>query len=103
MLRLAAPKLTGRHQLVVAMDVTKVAGVVNAASEVSKDRHRIFVCPSENSAAVIARSGQYVAAMNVPVYARFMSGWARRDRVWDAWKAKDRKAAAAIPIRWSTT
>ena len=105
MLRLAAREADGAIiNWLSPTDVTKVAGVVNAAAGgVEKEIVcRIFVCPSENSA-VVREAGRYAIAayLNVPVYAAF-HGWLGRGEqlqpMWDAWKAGDRKAAlAAIP------
>ncbi len=64
---------------------------------------RIFVCPSEDADAVRPGGRFAIAAyLNVPVYAAFHEWLGRGDaaagRMWDAWKAGDRKAAlAAIP------
>src|SRR3954470_11269209 len=85
-------------------DVTKVAGVVNAAADGTPKEIvcRIFTCPSENTDVVRAAAKFAIAAyLNVPVYAAFHE-WLGRGPVlqpmWDAWKAGDRKAAlAAIP------
>src|SRR3954452_7566448 len=85
-------------------DVTKVAGVVNAAADGTPKEIvcRIFTCPSANSEVVRAAARYAIAAyLNVPVYAAFHE-WLGRGPVlkpmWDAWAAGDRKAAlAAIP------
>jgi probable F420-dependent oxidoreductase len=85
-------------------DVPKVVGVVNGAAQGDEKEIvcRIFVCPSENAAAV-REAGRYAIAayLNVPVYAAFHDWLGRGDQLrpmWDAWKAGDRKAAlAAIP------
>jgi probable F420-dependent oxidoreductase len=85
-------------------DVTRVVGVVRDAAG-GEDREvvaRIFVCPSENTAAVREAAKFAIAAyLNVPVYAAFHA-WLGRGEVltpmWEAWRAGDRKAAlAAIP------
>ena len=60
---------------------------------------RIFVCPSEDAAAVRAFGRRAIAAyLNVAVYAEFHR-WLGREPVlrgmWDAWQAGDRKAALA--------
>ena len=87
-----------------ATDVERVAAVVRAAAD-GADREvvaRIFVCPSEDAAAVRQAAKFAIAAyLNVPVYAEFHR-WLGRSEVlggmWDAWSAGDRKAAlAAIP------
>ncbi|HLQ55124.1 MAG TPA: LLM class F420-dependent oxidoreductase [Streptosporangiaceae bacterium] len=63
---------------------------------------RVFVCPSEDAAAVRAVGRRAIAAyLNVTVYAEFHR-WLGRAPVlqgmWDAWRAGDRKAALdAIP------
>jgi probable F420-dependent oxidoreductase len=85
-------------------DVRKVVGVVGdaAGGEEREVVARIFVCPSENTAAVREAAKFAIAAyLNVPVYAAFHD-WLGRGEVltpmWEAWKAGDRKAAlAAIP------
>jgi probable F420-dependent oxidoreductase len=85
-------------------DAAKVVGVVHdAAQGVEKEIvARIFVCPSENAAAVRAAGKYAIAAyLNVPVYAAFhewLGRGAQLQPMWDAWKAGDRKSAlAAIP------
>lgn len=63
---------------------------------------RIFVCPSEDAAAVRAAGRRLIAAyLNVPAYAAFQE-WLGRglelEGMWKAWQAGDRKTAlAAIP------
>ncbi|MBA3604802.1 MAG: LLM class F420-dependent oxidoreductase [Acidimicrobiia bacterium] len=85
-------------------DVAKVVGVVSAAAGGAEREvvARIFVCPSENTAAVRAGARMAIAAyLNVPVYAEFHRWLGRGDQLqpmWDAWAAGDRKGAlAAIP------
>lgn len=105
MLRLAAREADGVIiNWLSPMDVTKVAGVVNAAAG-GDDKEivcRIFICPSENTE-VVRAAGRYAIAayLNVPVYAAFHDWLGRGEQLqpmWDAWKAGDRKAAlAAIP------
>ena len=105
MLRLAAREADGAIiNWLSPADVTKVAGVVNAAAEGEEKEIvcRIFVCPSEN-ADVVRDAARYAIAayLNVPVYAAFHEWLGRGDvlrPMWDAWQAGDRKAAlAAIP------
>jgi probable F420-dependent oxidoreductase len=105
MLRLAAREADGAIiNWLSPTDVTKVAGVVRAAAGGDEKEivARIFVCPSENAAAV-REAGKFAIAayLNVPVYAAFHEWLGRGDQLrpmWDAWKAGDRKAAlAAIP------
>ena len=82
-----------------ADDVKQVAPYVGAGKEIVA---RIFVCPSEDAAAV-RNMGRYAisAYLNVPVYKAFHEWLGRSDDLagmWDAWAAGDRKAAvAAIP------
>ncbi len=105
MLRLAAREADGAIiNWLSADDVTKVAAVVNdAAGGTPKEIVcRIFVCPSENAAAV-REAGKFAIAayLNVGVYAAFHEWLGRGEMLqpmWDLWKAKDRKGAlAAIP------
>ena len=82
-----------------AEDVKKVVPEVGAGKEIVA---RIFVCPSEDAAAVRAMGRFAIAAyLNVPVYAAFHEWLGRGPALkpmWDAWQAGDRKAAtAAIP------
>ena len=60
---------------------------------------RIFVCPSEDAAAVRAIGRRAIAAyLNVTVYAEFHRWLGRAPALqgmWDAWQAGDRKAALA--------
>jgi probable F420-dependent oxidoreductase len=80
-------------------DVTRVVAEIGPGKEVVC---RIFVCPSEDTAAVRAAAKFAVAAyLTVPVYAAFHE-WLGRGPLlkpmWDAWAAGDRKGAvAAIP------
>ena len=105
MLRLAAREADGTIiNWLSADDVRKVAAVVDGASGgVPKEIVcRIFVCPSENAAAVRAAGKFAIAAyLNVPVYAAFHDWLGRGELLqpmWDAWKSGDRKGAlAAIP------
>ena len=82
-----------------ADDVRTVAPHVGAGKEIVA---RIFCCPSPDAETVRGYARMAIAAyLNVPVYAAFHQ-WLRREPVlkamWDAWKARDRKAAtAAIP------
>ena len=84
-----------------ADDVRTVAPEVGDGKEIVA---RIFVCPSEDTAAVRQMGKFAIAAyLNVPVYAEFHRWLGRSEQLqpmWDAWKAGDRKAAtAAIPDR----
>ncbi len=82
-----------------ADDVPKVVAEVGPGKEVVA---RIFVFPSEDSAAVRTAGRRMVAAyLNVPVYAAFHE-WLGRgpllEGMWSEWRAGDRRAAlAAIP------
>jgi probable F420-dependent oxidoreductase len=100
MLRLAGQEGDGAViNWLSADDVAKVAPYVGPGKEIVA---RIFVCPSTDTDAVRAAGRFAIAAyLNVPVYAAFHE-WLGRGPVlkgmWDAWKARDRKAAiAAIP------
>ncbi len=82
-----------------ADDVKKVVPEVGPGKEIVA---RIFVCPSEDAAAVRAAGKFAIAAyLNVPVYAAFHEWLGRGPQLkemWDHWNAKDRKAAtASIP------
>ncbi len=83
-------------------DVAKVVPIVRAEGEDKEIVCRIFVCPSDDTAAV-REAGKFAIAayLNVPVYAAFHEWLGRRDvlgGMWEAWNAGDRKAAlAAIP------
>ncbi len=105
MLRLAGREADGAIiNWLAATDVPRVVGVVRDAAG-GADREivaRIFVCPSENTAAVRAAAKFAIAAyLNVPVYAEFHRWLGRTEQLqgmWDAWSAGDRKAAvAAVP------
>lgn len=88
-----------------ANDVGKVNAIVQGASADGSSKEivaRLFVCPSEDTAAVRTGARFAIAAyLNVPVYAAFhewLGNGPRLQGMWDAWKAGDRKAAlAAIP------
>jgi probable F420-dependent oxidoreductase len=105
MLRLAGREADGAIiNWLSADDVSRVAPIVREAAG-GEDREivaRIFVCPSEDTAAVRQTAKFAIAAyLNVPVYAAFHE-WLGRGPVlagmWDAWKAGDRKAALeAVP------
>jgi probable F420-dependent oxidoreductase len=105
MLRLAGREADGVIiNWLSAQDVTKVVGVVNAASNGAEREVvcRIFCCPSEDTDAVRQAARFAIAAyLNVPVYAAFHRWLGREDELgsmWEAWAAGDRKAAlAAIP------
>jgi probable F420-dependent oxidoreductase len=80
-------------------DVPKVVAEIGPGKEVVC---RIFVCPSEDVAAVRATARFMIAAyLTVPVYAAFHDWLGRGPQLkpmWDAWAAGDRKAAvASIP------
>jgi alkanesulfonate monooxygenase SsuD/methylene tetrahydromethanopterin reductase-like flavin-dependent oxidoreductase (luciferase family) len=105
MLRLAGREADGAIiNWLSADDVRTVAPIVTEAAG-GEERElvaRIFVCPSEDAAAV-REAGRYAIAayLNVPVYAAFHE-WLGRGptlaAMWDAWRSGDRKAAlAAIP------
>ena len=105
MLRLAGREADGAIiNWLAPADVPTVVGVVRDAAG-GADREivaRIFVCPSENAAAVRAAAKFAIAAyLNVPVYAEFHRWLGRTEQLgemWDAWSAGDRKAAmASIP------
>ena len=82
-----------------ADDVLKVAPEVGEGKEIVA---RIFVCPTEDAdtARMIGRFA-IAAYLNVPVYAAFHEWLGRGPALkgmWEAWQARDRKAAtAAIP------
>lgn len=82
-----------------ADDVRRVVPHVYEAGPGKEVVARIFVCPSEDADAVRAAGRFAVAAyLNVPVYAAFHEWLGRGERLapmWEAWKAGDRKAAAA--------
>jgi probable F420-dependent oxidoreductase len=95
MLRLAGREADGAViNWLGADDVPKVVAEVGPGKEVVA---RIFVCPSEDAAAVRAIGRRVVAAyLNVPVYAAFHE-WLGRgpllEGMWKAWKSGDRKLA----------
>jgi probable F420-dependent oxidoreductase len=105
MLRLAGREADGAIiNWLAPTDVPTVVGVVRDAAGGAEREivARIFVCPSENSAAVRAAAKFAIAAyLNVPVYAEFHRWLGRTEQLqemWDAWAAGDRKAAvAAVP------
>jgi probable F420-dependent oxidoreductase len=105
MLRLAGREADGAIiNWLAPADVPTVVGVVREAAggEAREIVARIFVCPSENAAAVRAAAKFAIAAyLNVPVYAAFHRWLGRTELLrgmWDAWSAGDRKAAvAAVP------
>ena len=105
MLRLAGREADGAIiNWLAPTDVPTVVGVVcEAAGGAEREIvARIFVCPSENAAAVRAAAKFAIAAyLNVSVYAEFHRWLGRTEQLgemWDAWSAGDRKAAvAAIP------
>jgi probable F420-dependent oxidoreductase len=82
-----------------AEDVLKVAPEVGEGKEIVA---RIFVCPTEDADAARMIGRFAIAAyLNVPVYAAFHEWLGRGPALkgmWEAWQARDRKAAtAAIP------
>lgn len=82
-----------------AEDVARVVPEVGEGKEIVA---RIFVCPSEDTAAVRAVGRRMIAAyLNVPVYAAFHQWLGRGPQLsamWEAWRAKDRAGALkAIP------
>jgi probable F420-dependent oxidoreductase len=105
MLRLAGREADGAIiNWLAPTDVPTVVGVVRDAAGGAEREivARIFVCPSENTAAVRAAASFAIAAyLNVPVYADFHRWLGRGELLqgmWDAWAAGDRKAAvAAVP------
>jgi len=105
MLRLAGREADGAIiNWLAPTDVPTVVGVVREAAGGAEREivARIFVCPSENAAAVRAAAKFAIAAyLNVSVYAEFHRWLGRTEQLgemWDAWSAGDRKAAvAAIP------
>jgi probable F420-dependent oxidoreductase len=105
MLRLAGREADGAIiNWLAPTDVPTVVGVVRDAAAGAEREivARIFVCPSENAAAVRAAAKFAIAAyLNVPVYAEFHRWLGRTEQLgemWDAWSAGDRKAAvAAVP------
>ncbi|MEP7024140.1 MAG: LLM class F420-dependent oxidoreductase [Actinomycetota bacterium] len=104
MLRLAGREADGVIvNWLAASDVPTVVAEMRAGAGAEADQRtvaaRIFVCPSEDAAAVRAIGRRMIAAyLNVEVYAEFHR-WLGRAPVlqgmWDAWQAGDRKAALA--------
>jgi probable F420-dependent oxidoreductase len=105
MLRLAGREADGAIiNWLAPTDVPTVVGPVRDAADGAEREivARIFVCPSENAAAVRAAAKFAIAAyLNVPVYAEFHRWLGRAEQLqgmWDAWSGGDRKAAvAAVP------
>jgi probable F420-dependent oxidoreductase len=105
MLRLAGREADGAIiNWLSADDVRRVAPIVRdaAGGEERELVARIFVCPSEDAAAVRQGARFAIAAyLNVPVYAAFHEWLGRGPALagmWEAWGAGDRKAALeAIP------
>ena len=79
-----------------ADDVRQVVPEVGQGKEIVA---RIFCCPSPDAETVRGYGRMAIAAyLNVPVYAAFHEWLGRGPQLkamWDAWKAGDRKAAAA--------
>ena len=79
-----------------AEDVRQVVPEVGRGKEIVA---RIFCCPSPDAETVRGYGRMAIAAyLNVPVYAAFHEWLGRGPQLkpmWDAWKAGDRKAAAA--------
>ena len=104
MLRLAGREADGVIvNWLAAGDVPTVVAEMRAAAGAEADSRgvaaRIFVCPSEDVAAVRAVGRRAIAAyLNVTVYAEFHRWLGRAPALqgmWDAWQAGDRKAALA--------
>jgi probable F420-dependent oxidoreductase len=82
-----------------AEDVKRIVPEVGPDKEIVA---RIYVCPTEDAAAVRSAAKMLIAAyLNVEVYASFQQ-WLGRgpqlQQMWDLWRAGDRKAAvAAVP------
>ncbi len=104
MLRLAGREADGVIvNWLAADDVPVVVSEMKSAAGDAADRRavaaRIFVCPSEDAAAVRAIGRRAIAAyLNVTVYAEFHRWLGRAPALrgmWDAWQAGDRKAALA--------
>lgn len=100
MLRLAGREADGAiTNWLSADDVAKLVPEVGAGKEIAC---RIYVCPTEDAEAVRSAAKKLIAVyMNVEVYARFQQ-WLGRgprlEKMWAAWRAGDRKAAAeAVP------
>jgi probable F420-dependent oxidoreductase len=100
MLRLAAAEADG--VVLNWLSVQDVATVRGELAEGTEAVARIFVCPTEDERVARETGRRLIAAyLTVPAYAAFHR-WLGRGEVlkamWDAWAAKDRKAAlAAIP------
>jgi probable F420-dependent oxidoreductase len=77
-----------------AEDVKKIVPEVGPGKEVVC---RIYVCPSEDAAAVRAQAKMLIAAyLNVQVYAAFQEWIGRGPKLqamWDLWRSGDRKGA----------
>jgi probable F420-dependent oxidoreductase len=104
MLRLAGREADGVIvNWLAASDVPTVVAEMRAGAGDEADQRtvaaRIFVCPSEDTAAVRAVARRMIAAyLNVEVYAEFHRWLGRAPALqgmWDAWQAGDRKAALA--------
>lgn len=104
MLRLAGREADGVIvNWLAADDVPVVVSEMKSDAGGAADRRavaaRIFVCPSEDTAAVRALARRAIAAyLNVTVYAEFHRWLGRAPALqgmWDAWQAGDRKAALA--------
>jgi probable F420-dependent oxidoreductase len=104
MLRLAGREADGVIvNWLAASDVPTVVAEMRAGAGAEADQRtvaaRIFVCPSEDAAAVRAVGRRMIAAyLNVEVYAEFHRWLGRAPALqgmWDAWQAGDRKAALA--------
>ncbi|WP_327011910.1 LLM class F420-dependent oxidoreductase [Dactylosporangium sp. NBC_01737] len=103
MLRLAAAEADGAVLNWLSVeDVATVRKELTGAPEGFEVAARIFVCPTEDEAVARETARRLIAAyLTVPAYAAFHR-WLGRGEVlkamWDAWAARDRKAAlAAIP------
>jgi probable F420-dependent oxidoreductase len=100
MLRLAGRE--GDGAIINWLSADDVKQVVPHEGEGKEVVARIFVCPSEDAAAV-RNMGRYAisAYLNVPVYKAFHQWLGRSDQLgtmWDAWAGGDRKAAgSAVP------
>ena len=95
MLRLAGREADGTViNWLSAEDVRKIVPEVGAGKEVVC---RIYVCPSEDAAAVRAQARSLIAAyLNVQVYASFQEWIGRGPKLqamWDLWRSGDRKSA----------
>jgi alkanesulfonate monooxygenase SsuD/methylene tetrahydromethanopterin reductase-like flavin-dependent oxidoreductase (luciferase family) len=95
MLRLAGRAAEGTViNWLSAEDVKKIVPEVGPGKEVVC---RIYVCPSEDAAAVRAQAKMLIAAyLNVQVYAAFQEWIGRGPKLqamWDLWRSGDRKRA----------